>query len=56
VVDPVELDAFVRKTQDTLRVLADETGGLAVVNINGFDRAADRCGDERLLRSRLLLE
>lgn len=38
-VDPTEWNRFVRKSQDSMRVLAEETGGLAVVNMNNFDKA-----------------
>jgi VWFA-related protein len=38
-VNPVEWNAFVRKSQDTMRVLAEDTGGLAIVNQNDFDKA-----------------
>lgn len=38
-VDPTEWGNYVRKSQDSLRVLAEETGGLAVVNMNDFDKA-----------------
>ncbi|MGE3277799.1 MAG: VWA domain-containing protein [Vicinamibacterales bacterium] len=45
-VDPVEYSEHVRKTQDSLRVLADETGGIAVVNQNDFDKALKRIDAE----------
>jgi hypothetical protein len=35
-VDPVEWETHLRKQQDSLRVLAEQTGGLAVVNSNDF--------------------
>ncbi|HEY2906718.1 MAG TPA: VWA domain-containing protein [Vicinamibacterales bacterium] len=38
-VDPTQWNDFIRKSQDSLRVLADETGGIAVVNQNDFDKA-----------------
>jgi len=38
-VDPTEWGNYVRKSQDSLRVLAEETGGVAVVNMNNFDKA-----------------
>ena len=44
--DPVEFGEHVRKTQDSLRVLADETGGIAVVNQNDFDKALKRIDNE----------
>ena len=40
-VDPVVYQRFVSKTQDSLRVLAEQTGGRAIVNRNDFDRAID---------------
>jgi VWFA-related protein len=43
---PVEFAEHVRKTQDSLRVLAAETGGIAVVNQNDFDRALKRIDAE----------
>jgi VWFA-related protein len=45
-VDPTEWNTYLRKSQDTLRVLAEETGGVAVVNTNGFDRALQRIDAE----------
>jgi len=45
-IDPVEWGNHVRKTQDSLRVLADQTGGLAVVNQNDFDKALKRIDAE----------
>ena len=44
--DPVEYATYVRKTQDSLRVLADETGGIAVVNQNDFTKALKRIDAE----------
>jgi VWFA-related protein len=41
-VDPQEWGEHLRKTQDTMRVLADDTGGIAVVNQNDFDKALKR--------------
>jgi len=38
-VDPAEWSNYVRKSQDSMRVLAEETGGVAVVNMNNFDKA-----------------
>ena len=38
-VDPTEWSNYVRKSQDSMRVLAEETGGVAVVNMNNFDKA-----------------
>src|SRR5688500_14753616 len=38
--------AFVRESQDSLRVLAEETGGIAVVNQNDFDKALKRIDNE----------
>lgn len=44
--DPVEYGEHVRKTQDSLRVIADETGGIAVVNQNDFSKALKRIDSE----------
>jgi VWFA-related protein len=45
-VDPVEWQNFVRSTQDSLRTIAEETGGFAVVNSNDFDKALKRIDAE----------
>ena len=41
-VDPSQWSAYIQKSQDSLRTLADETGGIAVVNQNDFDKALKR--------------
>jgi VWFA-related protein len=41
-VDPQQWSEFVRKSQDSLRTLAEETGGIAVVNTNDFTKALKR--------------
>jgi VWFA-related protein len=41
-----EWNNYVRDTQDSLRVLAEETGGIAVVNQNDFDKALKRIDNE----------
>jgi VWFA-related protein len=45
-IDMVEWNAHVRTAQDTLRVLADQTGGFAVINQNDFDPALARIDAE----------
>ena len=45
-VDPTELRNYLTKTQDTLRVLAEETGGFALVNSLDFDAALKRIDAE----------
>ena len=42
----VEYQDYVRSTQDTLRVLAELTGGIAVVNQNDFTKALKRIDQE----------
>jgi len=44
--DPTQWQDYVRKSQDSLRVLAEETGGVAVVNQNDFDRALKKIDGE----------
>jgi VWFA-related protein len=45
-VDPVEWETHLRKQQDSLRVLAEQTGGIAVVNTNDFSKALKRIDAE----------
>ena len=45
-VETAEWQTYVRETQDSLRVLAEQTGGIAVVNQNDFDKALKRIGAE----------
>jgi VWFA-related protein len=45
-VSSTEWESHLRKSRDSLRVLADETGGLAVVNTNDFSRALKRIDAE----------
>ena len=45
-VDPQQWSEYVRKTQDSLRVIAEETGGVAVVNQNDMSRALKRIDAE----------
>ena len=39
-------NAYVRETQDSLRVLAENTGGIAIVNQNDFDKGLKRIDNE----------
>jgi VWFA-related protein len=41
-VDPQQWQEYLRKSQDSMRVLAEETGGIAVVNMNDFDKGLKR--------------
>jgi VWFA-related protein len=45
-VDPIEWSDYIRKSQDSLRVIAEQTGGIAVVNQNDFDKALKRIDAE----------
>jgi VWFA-related protein len=45
-IETAEWQNYVRETQDSLRVLAEETGGIAVVNQNDFDKALKRIDAE----------
>lgn len=45
-VDQTEWQDYIRNSQDSLRVLAEETGGIAVVNQNDFDKALKRIDAE----------
>jgi VWFA-related protein len=44
--DPIEWETFVSRTQDSLRTIADLTGGFAVVNQNDFDKALKKIDAE----------
>jgi VWFA-related protein len=45
-VDPTEWETHLRKEQDSLRSLAEQTGGFAIVNTNDFDKALKRIDAE----------
>jgi VWFA-related protein len=45
-VDPVEWQTYIRKSQDSLRVLSEETGGYAIVNMNDFNKGLQRIDNE----------
>jgi VWFA-related protein len=45
-IDQVEWQNHIRETQNSLRVLAEQTGGIAVVNSNDFDKALKRIDAE----------
>ena len=45
-VDPQQWKDFIRNSQDSLRVLAEETGGVAIVNQNDFDKGIKRIDAE----------
>jgi VWFA-related protein len=45
-VDPSDFQEYLRTTQDSLRVLAQETGGIAIVNQNNFDKGLKRIDAE----------
>ncbi len=45
-IDAVSYQRHLSKTQNTLRVLAEQTGGTAVVNQNDFEKALDRIDAE----------
>ena len=45
-VSTTEWNAYLRDTQDSLRTLSEQTGGLAVVNQNDFDKALKRIDSE----------
>jgi VWFA-related protein len=45
-VDPVEFQEYITNSINSLRVLAEQTGGVAVVNQNDFDKALKRIDAE----------
>jgi VWFA-related protein len=45
-INMTDWNAYVRETQDSLRVLAEGTGGIAIVNQNDFDKGLKRIDNE----------
>ena len=45
-IEPRQSLEYLRKSQDSLRMIAEETGGIAVVNQNNFDKALKRIDAE----------
>jgi VWFA-related protein len=45
-VDIQDWNAYLRESQDSLRVLAEQTGGIAVVNQNDFNKALKKIDNE----------
>jgi len=45
-VDPVQWQDYIHKSQDSLRVLAEQTGGMAVINQNDFTKALQKIDAE----------
>src|SRR5207249_4790277 len=44
--DRIEWQNYIRESQNSLRVIAEQTGGIAVVNQNDFDKALKRIDSE----------
>ena len=44
--DIQDWNAYLRESQDSLRVLAEQTGGIAVVNQNDFNKALKKIDNE----------
>lgn len=45
-IDPTEWQDHITETQNSLRVIAQQTGGIAVVNVNDFDKAIKKIDAE----------
>jgi VWFA-related protein len=45
-INMTDWQAFVRESQDSLRILAENTGGIAIVNQNDFDKGLKRIDNE----------
>jgi len=45
-VEPQQWQEFIRKSQDSMRTLAEETGGVAIVNMNDFSKGIRRIDAE----------